>query len=86
MKSRIRILTALFVSSIVSLVLSQPLYADIDWTTIKQFDLSSKPIDVATSDDGRMVFVLSKGEIVVYSPAKNNIFKRIPLDQEFDRI
>ncbi|HIJ56353.1 MAG TPA: hypothetical protein HPQ03_09535 [Deltaproteobacteria bacterium] len=60
--------------------------AEIDWTVIKQFDIGSKPLDVAASDDGQMVFVLTKREIVVYSPDKNSIFKRIPLDQEFDKI
>ena len=86
MKSRIRILTAFLFFIFICLVISQNLYADIDWTTIKQFDLSSKPLDVTTSDDGRMVFILTKGEIIVYSPDKNNIFKRIPLDQGFDKI
>lgn len=86
MISRIRISTAHFFICFFFIILSQNAFADIDWTTIKQFDLSSKPLDVATSDDGRMVFVLTRGEIIVYSPAKNKIFKRIPLDQEFDKI
>ena len=86
MTNRIRISTAHFFICFFFLILSQNAFADIDWTTIKQFDLSSKPLDVATSDDGRMVFVLTRGEIIVYSPAKNKIFKRIPLDQEFDKI
>ncbi len=86
MKSRARVFTVFILSIFICLVISQNLYADIDWTTIKQFDLSSKPLDVTTSDDGRMVFVLTRGEIIVYSPAKNKIFKRIPLDQEFDKI
>lgn len=86
MKNRARVLTTFLLAIFIFLVVSQNLYADIDWTVIKQFDLSSKPLDVATSDDGRMVFVLTKGEIVVYSPTQNNIFKRIPLDQEFDKI
>ena len=86
MKNRARVLAAFLLSIFICLVISNNLYADIDWTDVKQFDLSSKPLDVATSDDGRMVFVLTRGEIVVYSPDKNSIFKRIPLDQEFDKI
>jgi len=86
MTRRIWISTVHFFICFFFLILSQNVFADIDWTTIKQFDLSSKPLDVATSDDGRMVFVLTRGEIIVYSPAQNNIFKRIPLDQEFDKI
>jgi hypothetical protein len=86
MTRRIWISTAHFFICFFFLILSQNVFADIDWTTIKQFDLSSKPLDVATSDDGRMVFVLTRGEIIVYSPAANNISKRIPLDLEFDKI
>lgn len=86
MKSRTGVLAAILLSVFICLFVSQNLYADIDWTTVRQFDLGSKPLDVAVSDDGRMVFVLTKGEIIVYAPDKNNIFKRIPLDQEFDQI
>ena len=86
MKNRVRLLTAFPIFIFICLIVSQNLYADIDWTAVKQFDLGSKPLDVATSEDGQMVFVLTKGEIIVYSPDQNNVFKRIPLDQEFDKI
>ena len=84
--NRARFLTVFFIFIVVCLFVSQNLYADIDWTIIKQFDLSSKPLDVTTSDDGLMIFVLTEGEIIVYSPAKDDILKRIPVDQNFDNI
>ena len=58
----------------------------VDWTVIKQIDVGAKPSDVATTKDGKMVFVLSEGEILVYSLSENKIIKRIPVDKAFDRI
>lgn len=61
-------------------------HSKIDWTMIKEIDLNTQPIDVAASEDGRLIFVLTPGEIVVYSSSKNEIETRIPVDKEFDRI
>ena len=61
-------------------------HADVDWTLIKQIDLDVQPLDIVVSEDGKMVFVLSAGEILVYSPPKNRIENRIPIDKEFDRV
>jgi hypothetical protein len=60
--------------------------SEIDWTIVKQIDLNAQPIDVAASEDGGLIFVLTLGEIVVYSSSKNEIENRIPVDKEFDRI
>lgn len=58
----------------------------VDWTIVKQIDLDAPPVDVAASDDGKLVFVLTLNKIVVYSSAENTIVNRIPVDREFDRI
>ena len=59
---------------------------DVDWTVIEQIDIGAKPSDVATTTDGKMVFFLSEGEILVYSTSENKIIKHIPVDKAFDRI
>jgi len=61
-------------------------HSEIDWTIVKQVDLKAPPVDVAASEDGKLVFVLTRNEIVVYSSGKNMIVNRIPVDREFDRI
>lgn len=61
-------------------------HADIDWTIVKQIDLNIQPIDVAASEDGKLIFMLTLGEVVVFSSSKNMIETRIPVDKEFDRV
>ena len=61
-------------------------HADVDWTAIKQIDLGAQPLDIATSEDGTLIFVLAPGEILVYSIPKNKITSRIPVDKDFDRV
>jgi hypothetical protein len=60
--------------------------AEIDWTTLKQINLDGNPTDIATAEDGSLIFVLTPGEILVFSPLKNTIVNRIPVDKEFDRL
>lgn len=71
---------------LICLFIPQRLFADIDWSLVQQFELGAKPLDTAVSEDGRMVFVLTEGEILVYAPNEHRIIKRIPLDQKFDKI
>jgi hypothetical protein len=61
-------------------------HSEIDWTIVKQIDLKAPPVDVAASEDGKFIFMLTRNEIVVYSSGKNMIVNRIPVDEEFDRI
>lgn len=68
------------------LVLPGIVHSEIDWTIVKQIDLSAAPVDVAASEDGELIFVLTRNEIVVYSSDKNRVVNRIPVDREFDRI
>ena len=61
-------------------------HSEIEWTIVKQINFESSPVDVAASEDGELIFVLTVNEIVLYSSSKNMIEKRIPVDKEFDRI
>lgn len=60
--------------------------ADMEWRIIKDLDLKTTPLDVASSADGRWLFILTPGEILVYSFPEGKITGRIPVDKEFDRI
>jgi hypothetical protein len=57
---------------------------DIDWTLLKQFQLSGKPLDIAASADGKLFFVLTPGQVAVYSNFADQAFKQIPVDKDFD--
>jgi hypothetical protein len=59
---------------------------DIDWTLLKQFQLNGKPLDIASSADGELFFVLTPGEVAVYSNFAETPFKQISIDGDFDRM
>ncbi len=82
---------SLLAAILLSLVFSrsfmpQLAYADVHWTTKKQLDLESTPLDISTSADGQMIFILAPGEVLVYSPSEDKVMKRIPIDEAFDRL
>jgi hypothetical protein len=60
--------------------------ADFEWRVLKDLDLKTTPLDVAPSADGQRLFILTAGEILVYSIPEEKIIGRIPVDKEFDRI
>ncbi len=60
--------------------------ADLEWKVIKDLDLKATPLDVSPSADGKWLFILTPGEILVYSFPEARITDRIPVDKEFDRI
>jgi hypothetical protein len=60
--------------------------ADLELTERKQLTLDVSPLDIAASADGQWLFILSPGEIIVYSALEDKISKGIPIDKEFDRL
>jgi hypothetical protein len=60
--------------------------AGVEWKIIKDLDLKTKPLDIAPSMDGKWLFVLAPGEILVFSIREGTINDRIPVDKGFDRI
>lgn len=65
-----------------------PLIADayVEWTPRMQRSLDGAPSDIASSPDGQWIYILSSGEIAVYSVLDNQVVSRIPVDKVFDRI
>jgi hypothetical protein len=86
MKKRIKISGTFLFTLITFALVSENVHGKMDWAILRQVDLNTQPIDVAISEDGKLVFVLTAGEIVVYSPSENKIENRIPIDREFDRM
>jgi len=60
--------------------------AELEWKVIKDLDLKTTPLDVAPSADGKWLFILTPGEILVYSFPEGMITDRIPVDKDFDKI
>ena len=70
----------------VPLFLPQHVFAELEWSVKKQLKLETAPVDVAPSADGKWIYVLTRGEILVYSVSDDKIVNRIPVDKTFDRL
>ncbi len=60
--------------------------ADIEWTISEQLNLKTPTLDICASADGKWLYILSAGEVAVYSFAKGKIVNRIAIDKAFDRM
>jgi hypothetical protein len=60
--------------------------AELEWKVLQNLDLKSAPLDVAPSTDGQRLFILTPGEILVYSFREGKITDRLATDKGFDRI
>ena len=58
----------------------------VDDTRVKQFATVAPPLDVATSTDGQLMFVLIRGEVHIYSNFEDRPINRIPVNVQFDRM
>jgi len=66
--------------------LPQHAQAGLEWRTIKDVDLKTEPLDVSASEDGQLLFILTRGEILVFTVSEGKITERIPVEKDFDRL
>ena len=72
---------------IVSLLYAPSVIPDnLELTISGQLDLKAPPLDICASADGKWLYILSEGEILVYSFSDDTIVNRIPIDKAFDRM
>jgi hypothetical protein len=71
---------------VICLLVPQVFAADLELTERKQLKLDVPPLDTAASADGQWLFILTPGEIIVYSAFEDKISKGIPIDKGFDRL
>ena len=77
---------SLLVFFVVSVGFVTSVSAELEWTFRKQVPLTSAPLDNAVSADGQSLYILSAGEIVVYSLTRNKTINTIPIESEYDSI
>lgn len=77
---------SLIVSFVVSVGFVTSASAELEWTFREQVPLTSAPLDNAVSADGESLYILSAGEILVYSLTQNKIVNTIPIENEYDNI
>ena len=61
-------------------------HADVEWSVVKELDLKAQPLDVVSSPDGQQLYVLTPGEILVYSLAEGKETARVSVDKGFERL
>ncbi len=70
----------------VSLPTPQSGGVDLEWSVRKDLDLKAPALDMTPSRDGKWIFILTPGEVLVYSIIEDKLLKRIPVDKAFDRL
>ena len=63
-----------------------PAQAAVEWKVLKSLDLKAVPLDMAPSMDGQRLYILTAGEILIYSIPEGRITDHIAVDKDFDRI
>ena len=58
----------------------------VEATMVKQLAIDKPPLDVETSTDGKLMFVLVPGEVLIYSDLGDQPTNRIAVDNQFDSL
>jgi len=61
-------------------------YADVEWEVKKQLRLKMKPLDVASSLDGKYIYFLVEGNLLIYNLSDGKFQYTIPVDKSFDML
>lgn len=84
MKKRIIIY---FVSILIGgLYAPQFLHAETEGRVIQEIDLKEQPLDMVTALDGKTLYVLVPGAVLVQDMRSKEISQRISVDKEFDKL
>ena len=77
----------IILSGVIScLTMPQHVRAEVESTVTEQMNLDAEPLDVASSADGKLIFVLVPGEVLVYTISKNKVTNHIAVDTVFNRL
>jgi len=86
MKTKLLMYGMLLFSIALSFPSPQPSSANLEWSVRKELNLKAPPLDISPSMDGQWIFILTRGEVLVYSITEDRVLKRIPVDEGFDRL
>ena len=78
------VLAFLFVAG--GILLPKIVQAEVEWRIVKDLHLETSPLDMTPSTDGKWLYILTPGEILIFSLSEGTISDRIPVDKDFDRI
>jgi hypothetical protein len=84
MKKMVVVFTALIFVVMSWIYLPTFSYGQVDWKITRQFNLKSSPLDLGRSDDGKTIYILAPGEVLIYS--EDRLVTSIPVEKDFDRL
>ena len=67
-------------------LLPQLVHAGIEWKNLRELKLKNTALDVTASFDGKLIFTLTPGAILVYSTVDDKFIDRIPVDAIYSSI
>jgi len=79
-------ISILIVAVMFMLTAVQSARAKVDLTSIGDMKLDVRPLDVAASADGKLVFLLAPGKLLVYSVPEKRTTESLAVDAAFDRL
>ncbi len=60
--------------------------ASVEWSLKKQLNLEASALDIAAAPDGKLMYILTRGQLLVFSVANETVLNRIPVEKIFDRV
>lgn len=79
-------LKRLFILILALALLPQLVHAGIEWKNLRELKLKNTALDVTASFDGKLIFTLTPGAILVYSTVDDKFIDPIPVDAIYTRI
>ncbi|WP_372677044.1 hypothetical protein [Desulfosarcina sp.] len=68
------------------MLLPASLHATFEVESVLKTDMDAAILDVTTNPAEELVFVLTSGEVLIYSSSDQVVLDRIPVEKQFDRI
>ncbi len=78
--------TLLLIIMLAGVWVPQLSHADMEWRVIKELQLKDQPLDMVNALDGKTIFILVPGAVLIQDMRSNDISQRIPVGKEFDRL
>jgi len=77
---------SLWIVVVASLLFATGLQAAFEYESVLNADIDEPILDVTTNRSEDLVFVLTQGNVVIFSMETQSVLDRIPVENRFDRI
>lgn len=67
-------------------LLSSSAFAGWEWRDLTTLNFNEPVLDVSEFPDGKLLFILTPKEVLMYSIPGKKVAERIPLDRSYDRL